>query len=85
MLGAVQSTYLGITQIQLTHRTGHADIAQTALLFEPSGFFQGALMRKQAFLHTGQEHQREFQALSRMQAHKLDAVFPFPCLALASL
>ena len=55
---------------------GDADIGQPPLLLQPgdAGFVQGALMREQPFLPTGQEDLLEFQPLGRMQGHQIGHV-----------
>ena len=40
-------------------------------------------MRKQAFLHADQEHQRKLESLDRMHRHQLHAILPGVGLALA--
>src|ERR1700675_328349 len=69
----IKTALLGIGDVKLAHRPGCADVAQAALLLEACQIGDGALMRKQAVLHTGEKHHRKFQALGRMQRHHLYA------------
>ena len=56
-------------------------VAQTPFLLQAARFLYRALVWKQAFFKTTQEHRIELQTLGGMQRHQLHAVFPFVPLA----
>ena len=77
---------LGIRKVQFLHGAGHADVTQPAFLLQTAGgLFDRTLVWKQPVLHAGDEHQRELQALGRVQGHQLHAVVPAFALGLAGL
>src|SRR5581483_7259351 len=49
------------------HRARDADVAETALLLEPRFAVERPRVREDAFLHPGEEHDRELEALHRVQ------------------
>ncbi|MNZ97042.1 hypothetical protein D3C78_1162640 [compost metagenome] len=84
-LAAVQAAGFRVGHDQPLHGASDADIGQTAFLLQAAGLFQAHLVREQAFLHAGEEHQRELQALGAVQGHQLDAVLEGIGLRIARL
>ena len=74
MNSPVQPPVFRVGKKDLFLRPGQADIAEAALLFEPVGVGQGALVRKQSVFQSTQKYEWEFQSLRRVQCHELDAV-----------
>jgi hypothetical protein len=72
-------------QEQLPHRPGHADVAQPPLLLEPRRVLDRHAVREQALLDAADEHQRELEALGRVQRHELHAVVVLVGLGVAGL
>ena len=52
-----------IREVEAIHRPRHADVGEAALFFELRLVGQRARMREDAFFETGQEHDRELEAL----------------------
>ena len=84
-LGAVQTPALGVREIQLRHRPGHADVAQPALLLEALGVLGRHAVREQTLLDTGDENQRKLQPLGGVQRHQLYTVLVLVGLGIAGL
>ena len=70
----MQPARFRVRQIQPLHGARDADIAKTALFFQPIQVRNRALVREQAFFQTTQEHDGELQPLGRMQRHHLHRV-----------
>ncbi len=82
---AVQAARLGIGQDQLLPGAGDAHVGQAPLLFQPAALVQRTVAGEQPLFQSGQEHQRELQALGRVQRHQLHAVLAGLHLAFAGL
>ena len=74
-----------MTDKQLVHGSGHADIAETALLFQAVRIIGRQTVGEETLLDADQEDDREFQALGAMQGHELDAILELIGLGIPGL
>ena len=76
---------LRMGQVQLPHRAGEPDVAESPFFGQLVGVECGAFRREQPFLQPDDEHGRELESLGRMQCHQLHAIEPGRGLGLARL
>ena len=69
----MQSSHLGVADVETFARTRDAYIAEAAFFLEIA-FVHRALAGKQAVLKTDEKDNREFQAFGRVQRHQLHAI-----------
>ncbi len=81
-LAAVDAAALGITDVELFHGAGHADVTEAPLLFQPARLLGGLLAGEHALLDTDQQYQGELQPLGAVQRHQLHRVGIFVRLIL---
>ncbi len=82
---AVDAAALGITDVELLHGAGHADVTEAALLFQPARLLGGLLAGEHPLFDADQQHQGELQPLGAVQGHQLHRVGIFVGLILAGL
>ncbi len=82
-LAAIDTAALGITDVELLHGAGHADVTEAAFLFQPARLLGRLLAGEHPLFDADQQHQREFQALGAVQCHQLHRVGIFVRLILA--
>ena len=69
--GAPQGAGARVHQVQPVHRPRDAHVGQAALLLDVL-LVEGALVREDALLHAGDEHDRELEALGVVHRHQGD-------------
>src|SRR5699024_6996159 len=75
---APQGPHLGPGEEELLAGAGDAHVGQAPLLLELLRIAQGAVVGEGAVLHAGEEHDRELEALGRVQGHEGDELILLP-------
>src|SRR6266498_2129330 len=74
---AVHAALERVEAVELLARAGHADVAETALLFEVFVRVERLRVRQDPLFHPRQEDDAELEPLRRVQRHQRDAFFRF--------
>jgi hypothetical protein len=82
---SVQHARLRVREIEAAPGTGDRHVHQSPFLFQAVFLVRALLVRKQAFLQTGDEHGVEFQPLGGVHRHQLQRIAPGLGLVLAGL